>query len=149
MAFQANAFQVSGNKAFQSGGAVVVTPPSTDSGMAVGYSYPKLRKWIEELKKARAAVAAEARKASGKRKEQLLAANLAAEEVLYAAIAAASDKVDAAKAERATRRVANSLNAAVGASTVAAAIKANRIAHEYANEMEEDEDISVIIRLLH
>ena len=149
MAFQANAFQTSGNKAFQTGGAVVVTPPSTDSGMVVGYSYSKLRKWIEELKQARAAVATASRKASGKRKEQLLAANLAAEEVLYGAIAAASDKVDAAKAEHATRRVANVLNAAVGAATVAAAMKANRIAHEYADEMEEDEDVKVILRFLH
>ncbi len=148
MAFQANAFQVSGNKAFQSGGAVVVTPPATDSGMVVGYSRSRLRKWIQELVEARARAKEAARNAGPAQKEALDTAALAAEHAWYAAVQAASDKHVEAKLVNQVRRAASLLNAAISADTVVAAMRSARYSRQLADELEEDEDMTYITRLL-
>ncbi len=117
--------------------------------MTVGYTRSRLRKWIEELKEARAAVAKASREATGKRKTELKKAALAAEEAIYAATLAASDLANDAKLARQAQKLAHLLNAAARAQSLAVVTRATLAAHKFADEAEEEGDMVTILYLLH
>jgi hypothetical protein len=160
VAFQANAFQNDKFvgaliKGFQVETVSVVPPQGGGAGFVHTFTRRRWREFMDVLEAEAAAVADVAGSRTVKQQEKLQDAIAATN----AAILAAHDQAETAKVSEDLARLANSLNAAVGASRVTASIKhanaaiiaAKSITEHYRRlqqEQEEEEEMEMVLLLL-
>ena len=157
MAFQANAFQNDHFvgalvKGFQVVTVPVTVPPSGGGGFVATFTRRRWREFMAAYDAEMAALADMRGNRKPKQQEKLQDAIAATNK----AILAAHDQAETAKLSENLQRLANALNAAVGASRVTASIKhanqaitiGNAIAQAIHEQQQEEEDMQMILLLL-